>query len=62
MKLRKGASKAPTQLTVNNIRTFRKDSQLIRGKKRVFNKKNKSGGGKSRSESRSKRKKKRNRK
>jgi hypothetical protein len=62
MKLRKGASKPPTQLILDNIRFFGKDSLQIKRKKRVFPRKNKSRRGKFRSNSKRKRRNKKNRK
>lgn len=49
MKVRNGVSKAPTQLIIENIRTFGKNSLETKRKKRVLHKKKKSKPGKFRS-------------
>ena len=62
MKVRKRASKAPTQLIVENIRTFWKDSLGTKQKKRVPHKKKKSRRGKFKSNVKRKRRNKKIRK
>ena len=56
MNLRKGVSKPPTQLKLDNIRFFEKDRLQIKRKKIVFPRKKKSRHGKIRSNSKRKRK------
>ena len=62
MKVRKGASKAPTQIIIENIKTFGKDSLETKRKKRVLHKKKKSKSGKFRSNIKRKRRNKKIRK